>query len=795
LPRALVIQAADDRTRVTAEVVPTLAMHGFAVEYFDADPSEPGRSTNTTAPSWANSFDLVAVVVSKSAHTCASICTCVEGLLQHKTMVLPILFDATSPGSIHKGLDGLLHVDLRIDGTAARQHLADVLPRTVGAEPVDVSGWSEDHFQEQLERAVRTFQFAQTSDLMNTATEQILRRNIEYTAEGANKVLQLLSEHRHWRLIRRFTETLIEVQGMRDPLVLQSHECAVHEQQATELANAAASESTCETVKDGDHTTARIAILMRVNDPEWIPRHIPDLRVTSQMGILVAGTCSRISFSALQHDRRILSVERSRPVAVPECDRSIPFVRGHAVHTGDLAERGDQAIVAVIEDGIDPRHAAFQDEDGNSRILAVWDQRDGSGSPPRGFDEGTEYRELEMARFVAEGRLPESWSPGRHGTHVTSIAAGRAVADRFAGGMAPQAKILVVIPRIETGGYSFTYTNALRYIERVSAERDLPVVVNISFGENTGAHDGSSHLESAVDAFTKGGWAPGRVVVTSAGNERCRNTHARIALLSHMTHILKWETHQLPQRDDELELWFSAADELRFRLRNPAGIWTAPVDRQTPCLEGVFDDRNGYRLELTPACPGNRDSRLSVRILARQIRDVRLQNWQLEITCGRLNGTGILHAWIRSFKIPLMQFTNHRDDSMTLTVPGTAHSVISVGAIEPGEPLYVGDLSSFGPTRDQRRKPEVCAPGINIIAARHNSIGGIAAMSGTSMAAPHVAGAVALLLSRMQKSGRPQVNALQVREALCQRAWGNQNGWDRGKGHGVLDAEALLRAF
>src|SRR5262249_22907978 len=57
-------------------------------------------------------------------------------------------------------------------------------------------------------------------------------------------------------------------------------------------------------------------------------------------------------------------------------------------------------------------------------------------------------------------------------------------------------------------------------------------------------------------------------------------------------------------------------------------------------------------------------------------------------------------------------------------------------------------FSSAGPTRDGRNKPEISAPGQDVIAARSATDTGVIRMSGTSMAAPAVAGAIAVMLSQ-----------------------------------------------
>ena len=95
-----------------------------------------------------------------------------------------------------------------------------------------------------------------------------------------------------------------------------------------------------------------------------------------------------------------------------------------------------------------------------------------------------------------------------------------------------------------------------------------------------------------------------------------------------------------------------------------------------------------------------------------------------------------------------------------MSSPGSAQSAITVGATTLGREL--AGFSSAGPTPiSLRLKPEVTAPGVNILSAAPPQQGLWQELSGTSMAAPHVAGAVALLLQR-----HPTWTVAQVKSAL-----------------------------
>lgn len=557
-----------------------------------------------------------------------------------------------------------------------------------------------------------------------------------------------------------------------------------------------------------DAAGPRHRLLLGISDPSWNRSDIPDLTIHARMGNVLSISGTDRTMQALLKDPLVISLEESRPAGPPDCAPSLAFINVPAGLqfngvTGPYTEKGEHALVAIIDDGIDILHAAFLDDAGQSRIIGIWDQDDASGAPPAGFDFGTFYDEARIASLVAERSKPSPTVPPRlrnpasHGTHVGSIAAGRPVEGRFLGGVAQQAPLLVVISGgSDAIGYSETHVAALAFIDRVARERNLPVAVNVSQGMNAGAHDGKSLVEVAFDQFSKGGREPGRVVVKSAGNERDRRGHAEMRLLTEEQSEFTWTCRKEPWHMDRLELWWNSANEYAFRLRSPAGDHSEWLTSEEPTLKGVVEDVK-FKMEFVRNHVDNGDSRLTLELGSRFTEQPPLREWALEVRAVAVRGDDdTVHAWIeRRNGAPSEFVSTNATERMTLSIPGTASSVITVAAVVAAIPIVVGKFSSHGPTRDDRKKPDVCAPGVNVVAARAGTLDDVWPLDGTSMAAPHVTGAIALALSKRQRAGQDWPSATQIGALLRQTTRNPSGKWTPGQGFGVIDVSKFLQAF
>ncbi len=562
--------------------------------------------------------------------------------------------------------------------------------------------------------------------------------------------------------------------------------------------------------------TPLIPVLIRTRNPHWQPPK--GLRVNSRFDNFVSAQARTELIEILNRDPDVVSVESSRDGGVPDLTESIPFVQAQSVHSPPLEEKGDSAIVGIIDSSIDVLHESFRDDQGQTRILTIWNQSETTGPTPKQFDPrhftqdyGTVYTKAEIDPMVQGAVPPPTGLRPRtgidHGSHVASIAAGRRCGE-LPDGMAPQAKIMVVVPHnvTKTGappslGYLNSHVDALHFLKTAAQGNNsilhdhLPIAINVSQGMNAGAHDGTSSLEAAFDSVSSKGQTPGFVIVKSAGNERGKGSHARIRPFQGLI-PLHLVSQDIWRREDYVELWYDKFDKLTFRLVDPAGNRSEPISETNPYMD-ILLGGNRCQCHLQPLHPDNGDKNLTLRITPKP-ETIQPGTWTLEIEGEEiLSESGYVDCWIERNERRTLRFKQEEPHG-TLNIPGTADTVISVAACHRQQPLMLTPDSSYGRTRNGGAKPDLCAPGAAIEAAYGGQIDSAAAtrMSGTSMAAPHVTGALALVLSRCQKeTKRPLFNARQLRAALIRTTRSDCRRHHEGFGFGLLDTTQLFKTL
>ena len=162
-------------------------------------------------------------------------------------------------------------------------------------------------------------------------------------------------------------------------------------------------------------------------------------------------------------------------------------------------------------------------------------QPDGiSRHPPAGFRMGVEFdseqidRALETFSMQEQFQLLPSVDTSGHGTAVAGIAAGNSASYS---GVAPEAELLIVKlgqPDVNSFPRTTEIMRAVTYVVRKAIEMRMPLVVNLSFGNTYGAHDGSSLIERFLDNSAEMGRT---VICVGSGNEGNSNGHLAGSLL------------------------------------------------------------------------------------------------------------------------------------------------------------------------------------------------------------------------------------------------------------------------
>ena len=467
----------------------------------------------------------------------------------------------------------------------------------------------------------------------------------------------------------------------------------------------------------------------------------------------------------------------------PPVTMRTPFLNGRGV------------LLAVLDSGITWDLEVFRKTDGSTRIRYLWDQtvlrdrtlpgeqvtsqeqetswewalpqnqivpeRTGDvryGKMPDGFSLGTEYTAEEINAALQlpaldRYRLIPSRDLSGHGTAVAGIAAGKS-ADGFYTGAAPEAELIVVklgLPENSGGveeGFPRT-TEILRgvtYALRKAGQLNMPLVINLSFGNSYGSHDGSSLLERFLDNASEIGKT---VICVGSGNEGAARGHFAGNITRDSRVELAVGNYE---RSLNIQLWKNYSDVFRVRLQSPGG---EEAELTTNIQGGKYTLRleqtrilvylgeplpyavaQEIYLEMIPVT----GSYIDAGIWAIRLEPVMTVTGQYYLYLPAGNGRGDSTGFYRS------------TPQVTLTVPSTAAKVITVGAYDPVYDTYA-DFSGRGYADSTRTigvaaagltKPDLVAPGVNIQAP--DVYGTFTPTTGTSFATPIVSGAAALLM-------------------------------------------------
>lgn len=399
---------------------------------------------------------------------------------------------------------------------------------------------------------------------------------------------------------------------------------------------------------------------------------------------------------------------------------------------------GQGVYMAILDSGIDYTDPMFRYADGTTKIAWLWDQgkradAEKGEKPPQGFFTGVEYSRKMLNANLQKNSERLTTDVTGHGTNVAKIAVQGA----------PESELIVVKLDTARGTYPSTVSllRAFTYVAKKAQAENMPVAINLSYGNTYGAHDGSSLLERFIDNITEVGR---NVICIGAGNEGASAGHFAGKLSENEIQRISFAMGTY-ERSFSLQLWKWYADRMDISIMSPAGEQYL-IRNQNAGGEAQQAVMEQTQLLIFSGRPQPYRKREEVYIDFIPVETyLNTGIWTIEITPRRI-ANGELRLYMPS---AVVRSENTRfllpSPAQTLTIPSTAQKVITVGAYN----AYVRSYAAFsgrgdaGNDRAENSKPDLAAPGVNI---RIGEGEGGAVVSGTSYATPFVTAAAALLM-------------------------------------------------
>ncbi len=494
---------------------------------------------------------------------------------------------------------------------------------------------------------------------------------------------------------------------------------------------------------------------------------------------------------------------------------------------------GNGIIMGMIDSGIDFNHPDFKDSLGNSRILKIWDQNNVNGPGPTPWNYGTVW---DSSQINSGACTENDLTYFGHGTHVSGIAGGdgSSVTAVDYSGVAPKVNFVVVCLDFNGVNSPVAVADAAAYIYETAMSLGRPCVINASVGDYYGSHDGQDLQTHMIDSLLLA--TSGRSFVTAVGNAGSEKIHLSYALNATDTNST-WFSYSGNQI--YIQTWADASNfsNAKFAIgcvqdgifadRGRTGFTNFAANNSGITTDSIMN-ANGQRMATLIRVGTVQGTAMSMEFLITPD-----SGWGYNFSL-QMTGAGLFHCWCFDlYTNPLPSASTYpniiyyKQPDTTYTVCGgfqCSDHTITVGnyvdhsswnnytgtrffdnTVTSGEIMW---NSSVGPTRDGRTRPDITAPGANVLSCgvistmpatissgpQYVGVGGFhVAGGGSSASSPVVAGCVALYLQAY-----PNANAAQIKTAvtMCAHTDGftgtalPDNAW----GYGKVDAFAMMTA-
>ncbi len=423
---------------------------------------------------------------------------------------------------------------------------------------------------------------------------------------------------------------------------------------------------------------------------------------------------------------------------------------------------GKGTIAAIIDTGIDYLNPQFQNPDGTTRIIGIWDQtiESNNNDDPVAFF-GTVYSRDEINRAIQvsnQGGNPYDIVPSRdelgHGTNIAGLVGARGLDNVI--GSAPECEFLIVkLKEFKTSNLKLAGINdrrstpifegidiyiAMRFVINYNPSPSTkPMSILISAGTNWGGHEGITSIEEDINFFST---RKGLIFVTNTGNQGASLTHGygrflKSNTIQNLEIIIGSNENNLV-----LMLWVQRPDVISIEIISPNGEIAKPI--QSGHVSSKFEQVNlileNSIINIAFLSPEFASGNESIYIT---IKNPKAGLWQLRLK-GDYIVNGVYNLWLP--QRPLIQLTTrviNPNPYITLQAPANAQKSITTSFYNQNNNTIAVE-SGRGFTADNRVKPNLTTGGVMALTTGLNNETTL--LSGGSVAGAVLCGATLLLL-------------------------------------------------
>lgn len=444
-----------------------------------------------------------------------------------------------------------------------------------------------------------------------------------------------------------------------------------------------------------------------------------------------------------------------------------------------LELKGKGVLIGFIDTGIDYSNMVFRNIDGSSRIAAIWDQTERSGTPPEDFLYGSEYRTDEINEAL-NSENPESIVPTEdtngHGTFIASVAAGSESQEADFIGAAPYAQIAMVKLKeakeylrefffIPEGAVAYQENDimaGIAYLDKLAEQMNMPLVLCISVGANVG--NPGRNIAPLTFQLEMLSLRKSRAVVITAGNEGNERHHFAGEIGVGQEYQNVEVSVGAGVTGFVLEMWSKGPQLFEVEIISPTG-------GRGPREFSLYGGRE-YTFLFENALVSV-DYRISRVVTGDQLIYIRFTRpvqgiWNIRVY-PRTPNTEDYHMWlpVQGMLTGEVYFIRSNPDT-TITSPGNARLPMTVTAYNiKDNSIYIN--AGRGYLADGTVKPDFAAPGVDVYGAglRNQFV----RRSGTSIAAAITAGAVALIMEwAIVRGNSTLISGIDIKNAIIRGA-------------------------